>query len=276
MHRIIYHYLNRAMAKKKYDKKTFLQIMLLDALFCILLGLAAYKLLLTIAPHATAVSQMVAEQMQAAGQVGQLLTREEVYQSLMGNEQFLAYYSEILDGVLLLALAFIILYCLLQSVTWWLALGKPLPFMKYLYRFSLVSLAWFLALIAVLLVYANAAQGIDSLFIPGAFRALYFLLLIAAVLFISYFLVLCYYFLKEKSWGVMLKKTFATGFKRFKSLFWKFLLIGAGKLGLLIFVVILVSVLGINLLVGAILFLVLVIPYVAWAKLKLVRIIENV
>lgn len=255
--------------------RDFFQILMIDALFLILVIFASYQLLSGLAQDTIAVSQMISEQMEIVGKEGLYFTREEIFQALLSNAEFTALYSNIVGNIVLLGLIFVVLYCICQAATWWLATGKIIPFMTYLYRFSLVSAVWFFLLFMVLMIYALVVQSIESLFIPGLLRTLYLFVLGALIAVLSYILVIMYYFIKEKSMKIMLKKSFAEGYRKFNTLFWKILLVGLGKLGLVIVAISLVTLLGFSPLVGAAIIIVLLVPYLAFAKLRIVKVISD-
>jgi len=259
----------------KFDFKAFSLILLLELCFLATFGLAAFQLLNRVAEDSLFVSDMIKQKSVELQQTGQLFTRDDIFKSLTSNEEFIRAYSNIFNNFILIIITFIILYLAFQSATWWISDRKRLDFWRYFYRFSLISLIWFFIILVISFIYLNAVSNIYSLFIPGILRAVYTILFIVSLFFLSYFLVLCYYFIKEKSLKETIKKTFLVGVIKFNRTFWKFLLLGFGKIGLFVLVLVIYT-LSYNILLILILFALLIVPYIAWAKIKIVRMLDNI
>ncbi len=260
---------------EKFDMKSFFLIILLDILFFLVFGFTAVWILNSAAQDSVFVSSVLQEKTNEMLQTGQIFTRDDVFNLLTSNEEFIRAYGNVFNSVVLSIIAFIVFYVILQSISWWIADNKRLNFWSYLYRFSLINLVWFLVVLVILFSYLNAVNNIDSLFIPGILKVAYTILFIVSFLFLSYFFVICYYFIKEKTFLEAIKKTFVIGIARFNKLFWKFLLIAIGKIALFVLVLMIYS-FSYNPLLGIGLFVLLVIPYVAWAKLSIVKILDSV
>ena len=260
---------------EKFDMKSFLLIILLDILFFIVFGFTAVWLLNNVAQDSVFVSNVLQEKTNEMLQSGQAFTRDDVFNLLTSNEEFIRAYGSVFNSVVLSIIAFIVLYIIFQSVSWWIADRKRLRFWSLFYRFSLISIVWFLIFLIILFSFLNGVNNIDSLFIPGVLKVAYTILFAVSVVLLSYFLVICYYFVKEKTLLETVKKAFVVGIARFNSIFWKFLLIGLGKIGLFVLVLAVYS-FSYNPLLGIILFALLVIPYIAWAKMMIVRILDSI
>jgi hypothetical protein len=83
------------------------------------------------------------------------------------KDSFMQQFSHILILILMLASAVYLLWCIFQGTSWWLThrhVGKKVPFMHYIGKFSLFSLVW----IILFVIFTSLITKISGIFTIGS------------------------------------------------------------------------------------------------------------
>ena len=185
---------------------------------------------------------------------------------MAGQQVIVEHVKEIVILAIGLMISTYILWSIFQGISWhlasWAAYGKKIHFLKYLGRFSLLSLVWFIAL--ALIGYAtykvSVYNELSRFMIIGQETINYLMLFLVAVMF--YFAVISYSFAAKNSFLISLKNAFVFGIRRIHHYLPTYLSIAL----LLVIIYFAISLLNLDLIKTVFLNLLLMLPVFAYGR----------
>ena len=209
------------------------------------------------------------------GKALQGVTQNEMSLNILANQQQM---NSLIVGIgfwiLGLAVLVYILYCTFQGTSWFFAnkiFKSKLNYLKYIKRFFAVNTLWHIAFMIIAYFYVRALIFTNVLKISSNFETVRIFSLIILII-LSYFAFISYVLIKKYGFIDSIKKSFSLGTKEFSTIVPMYILL---ILGFALIEVILRLLFMINTTLMIVVGMILTFPFIVYAKLVIISVIEN-
>ncbi len=209
------------------------------------------------------------------GKAFQGLTQTDVSLNILSNQQQMnSLIISIGFWIGGLAVLTYLLYCIFQGASWFFAhkiFKEKLNYLEYIKRFFAVNTLWYIAFVIIVYFYARALIFTDVLKISSNLETVRIFSLIFLIILI-YFAFISYVLIKKHGFIDSIKKSFSFGIKKFSTIAPMYLLL---ILDFALIDVLLRLLFMINITLMIVVGMILIFPFIAYARLVIISVIEN-
>ena len=209
------------------------------------------------------------------GKAFQGITQNEISLNILANQQQMnSLIISIGFWILGLAVLAYLLYCIFQGASWFIAhkiFKTKTNFKEYIKRFFAVNFIWYVIILIIAYFYVKAVIYTKVLRIPSNLGTVGIFSLVILII-LSYFAFISYALIKKHGFIDSIKKSFSFGIKEFSTIVPMYVLL---ILGFALIEVLLRLLFMINTILMIVVGMILIFPFIAYARLVIISVIEN-
>ncbi|MBU3942313.1 MAG: hypothetical protein KKF74_05360 [Nanoarchaeota archaeon] len=209
------------------------------------------------------------------GESLQGLTQTDITLNILSNQQQMnSLIISIGFWIFGLAILSYLLYCIFQGLVWFIAhkiLEEKTNFKEYIKRFFAVNILWCISFIIIAYFYVKAVIYTQVLRSPSNLGTVSIFSAVLLVI-LCYFALISYVLIKKHSFVDSIKKSFSLGTKEFQTIvpMYVLLILGFALIDVLLRLLFMIST-TLMIIVG----IILMFPFIAYARIVIISVIEN-